>query len=63
MQGQYEAWLKQRSDFNSRLASGDPEAAKEAWQRFYFKGELPDQLGKAPASHTNKRRMKMPRIG
>jgi len=63
MQGQYEAWLKQRSDFNGRLASGDPEAAKEAWQRFYFKGELPDDLGKAPASHTNKRRMKMPRIG
>jgi hypothetical protein len=40
-----------------------PDAAKEAWQRFYFKGELPEDLGNAPASHSNKRRLKSPRIG
>ena len=39
------------------------DAAKEAWQRFYFKGELPEALGTAPASHSNKRRMKSPRVG
>ena len=62
MKGQFEAWNRQRTDFNTRLASGDPEAAKEAWQRFYFKGELPEAMGAAP-THVNKRRLKSPRIG
>ena len=44
-------------------AWGDPDAAKEAWQRFYFKGEVPEALGTAPATHANKRRLKNPRIG
>jgi hypothetical protein len=63
MKGQFEAWNRQRTDFNTRLASGDPDAAKEAWQRFYFKGELPEDLGAAPETHSNKRRLKMPRVG
>ena len=63
MKGQFEAWNRQRTDFNKRLASGDPDAAKEAWQRFYFKGELPEDLGAAPETHTNKRRLKNPRLG
>ena len=63
MKGQFEAWNRQRTDFNRRLASGDPDAAKEAWQRFYFKGELPEELGAAPETHTNKRRLKAPRLG
>jgi hypothetical protein len=63
MQGQFEAWNRQRTDFNRRLAGGDPVAAKEAWQRFYFKGEMPEELGTAPATHTNKRRLRAPRIG
>jgi hypothetical protein len=63
MKGQFEAWNRQRTDFNTRLASGDPDAAKEAWQRFYFKGEIPEALGTAPATHANKRRLKTPRVG
>ncbi len=63
MQGQFEAWNRQRTDFNRRLAGGDPAAAKEAWQRFYFKGEMPEDLGAAPETHTNKRRLRAPRIG
>lgn len=63
MKGQFEAWNRQRTDFNQRLAGGDPDAAKEAWQRFYFKGELPEDLGAAPESHANKRRLKNPRVG
>jgi hypothetical protein len=63
MKGQYDAWLKARSEFNHALAAGDPEAVKEQWQRFYFKGEIPQNLGTAPASHTNKRRLKSPRVG
>ena len=42
---------------------GDPDAAKEAWQRYYFKGEVPEDLGTAPATHSNKRRLKSPRVG
>lgn len=63
MKGQFEAWNRQRTDFNTRLMAGDPAAAKEAWQRFYFKGELPEDLGKAPPTHANKRRLKPPRVG
>lgn len=60
---QYEAWLKQRHDFNEKIYKGDPKATKESWQRFYFKGELPDETGPAPKVHTNKRRLKAPRLG
>jgi hypothetical protein len=56
--GQYEAWSRQREGFNKRLAQGDPETAKQAWQRFYFKGEMPEDVGEAPKSHVNKRRLK-----
>ena len=56
--GQYEAWRKQRDDFNKALFRRDPEAVKAAWQRFYFRGELPDDTGPAPKAHANRRRMK-----
>ena len=60
---QYEAWREQRANFNSKLFKGDPETIKEAWQRFYFKGEMPDDAGPAPKAHVNKRRLKSPRLG
>ncbi len=60
---QYDAWLKERDGFNSRLFRNDPEAIREAWQRFYFKGEIPEDKGQAPASHVNKRRLKTLRLG
>lgn len=63
MRGQYEAWQKHRDEFNTKLARRDPEAVKEAWQRFYFRGEMPDDTGKAPATHTNKRRLKSLKLG
>jgi hypothetical protein len=60
---QYEAWRQQRTKFNDRIYKGDPIATKESWQRFYFKGEIPDDKGPAPTAHTNKRRLKAPRLG
>jgi len=63
MQGQFEAWNRARTDFNQRLANFEPDAVKEAWQRYYFKGEVPEALGAAPETHANKRRLKMPRLG
>ena len=63
LRGQYDAWTRQRDDFNKKLGQRDPEAVREAWQRYYFTGELPEQLGPSPADHVNKRRLKAPRIG
>jgi hypothetical protein len=60
---QYEAWRERRDDFNKRLARLDPKAVKEAWQRYYFKGELPADTGPPPKDHVNKRRLKAPRLG
>jgi len=62
LKGQFDAWNHARGDFNKRLAKGDPEVVKEAWQRFYFKGELPEETGQAPESHVNKRRLKPVRL-
>src|SRR5437868_5799017 len=46
---QYRAWFKQRDDFNNQIYARDPRATKEAWQRFYFKGELPgESAGERP---------------
>ena len=41
----------------------DPEAMKEAWQRYYFRGEMPDETGAAPKAHANKRRLKPLKLG
>jgi hypothetical protein len=60
---QYEVWMRERSTFNTRLAKGDPETVREAWQRYYFRGEVPDQVGPAPKDHVNKRRLKTIRLG
>ena len=54
---QYEAWKEVRTLFNTRMADGDPEAIKQAWQRFYFRGEFPDRIAEAPVEHVNKRRL------
>jgi hypothetical protein len=59
---QYMAWHRQRLDFNSKLFKRDPETVKEAWQRFYFKGELPEEAGKPPKAHVNKRRLNAPKL-
>ncbi len=62
LRDQYMAWHRQRQDFNSRLFKREPEAVKEAWQRFYFRGEMPEDMGPAPATHVNKRRLKSPKL-
>jgi hypothetical protein len=62
LRDQYLAWYRQRQDFNSKLFKRDPGTVKEAWQRFYFKGELPDDTGPAPKAHTNKRRLNAPKL-
>ena len=63
LRAQYDAWTRQREAFNNAVRKREPEALKEAWQRFYFKGALPDDTGAGPAEHVNKRRLKSKRIG
>ncbi len=63
LHGQYEAWRSRRDDFNNRIYKRDPETVKEAWQRFYFKGEMPDDTGPSPKAHVNKRRLKSLKLG
>jgi len=58
---QYDVWEKHRSEFNQRIFRGDPEATKEAWQRYYFKGEYPEDVAPARDDHVNKRRLKEPK--
>jgi hypothetical protein len=62
LHGQYEAWRARRDDFNARLYKRDPATIKEAWQRYYFKGEMPIEAP-APKAHVNKRRMKALKLG
>jgi hypothetical protein len=57
---QYTAWSEDRTEFNRRLAEGDPEAVKRAWQRNYFNGTPPEGGGTCPVSHVQKRRMNQP---
>ena len=59
MRERYEVWAAQRTAFNEKIFKGEPEAVKAAWQRYYFRGELPEETGgKPPAAHTNRRRLK-----
>ncbi|WP_333587671.1 DUF6065 family protein, partial [Phenylobacterium sp.] len=60
---QYQTWEKHRSEFNARIFRAEPEATKEAWQRYYFRGEFPEDVAAPPKDHVNKRRLKAPRFG
>jgi len=62
---QYEAWARTRNEFNESLMRREPEAMKEAWQKFYFKGEKPDMTGQPVEkvdNHVNRRRLKTPKV-
>jgi len=65
---QFQAWADTRQAFNDSLMARDPEAMKEAWQKFYFKGERPVPAGeevkgvKASDDHINRRRLKTPKV-
>ena len=37
----YERWSRDRDDFQSRIAAGEPEACRAGWQKDYFKGQDP----------------------
>lgn len=49
LEAQYNAFKAARLDFNARLARDDPEAARQGWQKFYVRGEVPS--GVQPSEH------------
>lgn len=61
LQQEYAAWSKSRQEFNQSLENGDALTVKQAWQKFYFKGQKPDSRDRAQVEgHLNKRRLHMP---
>jgi hypothetical protein len=60
---QYDLWEKHRAEFNAKIFRMDPDATREAWQRYYFKGEFPEEAAPSPKDHVNKRRLNTPRFG
>ncbi|MDB5439474.1 MAG: hypothetical protein JWM33_1901 [Caulobacteraceae bacterium] len=56
---QYVAWYRLRDEFNTKLANRDPAAVKEAWQKLYFQGQMPEAATEK-TTHVNKRRLKRP---
>ncbi len=63
LRGQFDAWVRHRTEFNKGIFRGDPETVKAAWQRFYFKGEIPDDSEAKVEGHVNKRRLQPPKLG
>ncbi len=59
---EYAEWRDARSSFNNRIAANDPDAIRQAWQKYYMKGKRPSGK-KAETSHTNRRRLAKPKEG
>ena len=55
---QYDVFRKARSGFMQRIASGDVETMKQAWQKYYFVGAHPD--GTKADRHVQKLRLARP---
>lgn len=59
LQAQTMAWKERRDEFMKKFNANDPQTLKEALQRFYFVGKLPDGTA-APAQHQHKLRLSAP---
>ncbi len=53
------AWREKRDEFMVKFRAGDAATLKEAWQKFYFRGVLPDG-GDTPEGHKQKIRLREP---
>lgn len=51
-------WKERRDEFMRKLNARDPKTMKDAWQRYYFLGKMPD--GSTPAQHLSKLRVPAP---
>ena len=55
----YDGWREGRAEFQARVARGDDEARKQAWQRDYLHGRDPSGNCE-PEFHLSKRKLKQP---
>jgi Family of unknown function (DUF6065) len=58
LKAQTMAWKERRDEFMQKFKAKDPTTLKEAWQRFYFVGRMPD--GSSPPQHLHKLRLDAP---
>lgn len=56
---QYEAWKSSRVEFLDKLKINDEQTVKQAWQRFYLKGQAPGSDNKI-SYHDSKMRLAAP---
>jgi hypothetical protein len=56
----YDEWRSRRTDFQQRIARGEPEALKQGWQRDYVQGNDPSGFTE-PIFHLAKRKLRQPR--
>ncbi|HEX4293389.1 MAG TPA: DUF6065 family protein [Rhizomicrobium sp.] len=61
LERQLGVWRDKRVEFMRGYNALDPAVLKQAWQKFYFRGELPEAGTKAP-SHEQKLRLNEPRF-
>lgn len=59
LQADFEAWRTARQEFNDRLLAEEPDAVKQAWQKWYTQGE--DATGtRAAVNHLSRLRLRTP---
>jgi hypothetical protein len=56
---QYAAWRDKRIEFMAAFRAGDAATLREAWQKFYFKGEVPNH-SPTTCEHVQKLRLSEP---
>jgi hypothetical protein len=59
LKASYDHWREARTEFQGRIAKGDPEAIKQGWQRDYVKGRDPSGRFQ-PKFHVARRVLKDP---
>jgi hypothetical protein len=62
MKGQFDAWAAS-APTSTRLASRRSRRGQGGLAALLLQGRMPEDLGAAPETHSNKRRLKMPRVG
>ena len=58
--GQFREWRERRDLFRVNVHAGDQQAIRQAWQKFYFKGELADGKPAEAPHHVQKLRLPEP---
>jgi len=54
----YRLWCQSCRDFNERLRNREPEALKQGWQRYYFRGSAP-HAGSEPIPEASAHRTRL----